>query len=639
MKKSIGWLGWLFLALTVVSSPLTASDAPGVVVGRVYHLEGDLLRYVPAENDWVAVVKDAPFGTEDTLYAGSRGMAELIVPNGTWIRIGNDTQIQFMALEAEVSEVDVAAGLARFYNKGSSPTVIKATSPFGYVLAHPGAVFDFYVGENSVEVVPIKGKVSFVHWAGNAKYDVSAGSPSILADGKQLSSGEGTADPDWDRWNRARDDTWSARTRIKGRSVDYLPPSLWDEAYDLDDNGRWYRIYYEGAERWFWRPTNVYVGWAPFTVGRWTDWYDDQCWIPAEPFGYITHHYGNWVYVDHYWYWAPPVVRARVGLPLLHVGFFWYPGRVSWIHSGIHVGWIPLAPHETYYSHRNWGGPRVVVVTRAFLPRIQINLRNYAYLDHAIVVDQNHFHRVNDYRNIRLSHVNRAAILNDYRAAPVVNDNVIKNYSTIRQRHQFANIEVKEKPHRTVVERIRENEKVIRQERRSNAATIEQQVRRLPEGRVQREARIETPKVRNYIVPADKVNRPESEIRPQRREIRRRGEGVRPIPEGRIEPRAVRPLQPQRIEPERRERREPIKPVEPPAPQVQPGAPERGRPGQAPPGRLAPARPAPIERPREPVERVAPVRPERPQRIEPERRGRREQQDQDKGKSERRDAR
>ena len=96
--------------------------------------------------------------------------------------------------------MDVAAGVARFYNKGSD-TVIKATSPFGYVLAYPGAVFDFYVGENSVEVVAVKGKVSFVHAATNARYDVSAGSPSILADQNQVSSGEGTVDPDWDRWN------------------------------------------------------------------------------------------------------------------------------------------------------------------------------------------------------------------------------------------------------------------------------------------------------------------------------------------------------------------------------------------------------------------------------------------------------
>src|SRR4030043_1265752 len=150
-------------------------------------------RHGPEEKDWVAVVGDAPFGTEDTLFSGSRGMAELIVPNGTWIRIGNSPQIQFIALDTDLAEIDVASGVGRFYNKGSH-AVIKAASPFGCVLAYPGTVFDFYVGENSVEVVAVTGKVSFVHSATDAKYDVAAGSPSILADLPQVSSGGGDVD-------------------------------------------------------------------------------------------------------------------------------------------------------------------------------------------------------------------------------------------------------------------------------------------------------------------------------------------------------------------------------------------------------------------------------------------------------------
>ena len=186
--KRIKWMGllvYLFLAAMVRVPASSAADAPAMVVGRIFYIEGDLFRYVPAEKDWVAVVRDAPFGTEDTLFSGSRGMAELIVPNGTWIRIGDSTQIQVITLDTDLAEMDVALGVARFYNKGSD-TVIKATSPFGYVLSDPGTVFDFYVGENSVEVVALKGTVSFVHLTTEAKYDVAAGSPSILADQQQV---------------------------------------------------------------------------------------------------------------------------------------------------------------------------------------------------------------------------------------------------------------------------------------------------------------------------------------------------------------------------------------------------------------------------------------------------------------------
>ena len=114
MKRWMGLLVCLFLVTGVMVPPSSAADEPGMVVGRIYHIEGDLLRYVPAENDWVAVVRDAPFGIGDTLFSGSRGMAELIVPNGTWIRIGNSTQIQFIALDTDLAEMDVALGMARF---------------------------------------------------------------------------------------------------------------------------------------------------------------------------------------------------------------------------------------------------------------------------------------------------------------------------------------------------------------------------------------------------------------------------------------------------------------------------------------------------------------------------------------------
>src|SRR5512139_1066851 len=174
MKRWIGLLACLFLAGLTMVTPSSAQDEEAMVIGRVYDIRGDLLRYVPSENDWVAVVKDAPFGTEDTLFSGTRGMAELIAPTGTWIRIGNSTQIQFITLATDLSEMDVASGVARFYNKGSN-MVMKVTSPFGYVLANPGTVFDFYVGDNSVEVIAVRGKVSFVHAATAARYDVSAG--------------------------------------------------------------------------------------------------------------------------------------------------------------------------------------------------------------------------------------------------------------------------------------------------------------------------------------------------------------------------------------------------------------------------------------------------------------------------------
>lgn len=615
----MGLLAGMFLIAAAIVPPISAADERGMVVGRIYHVEGSLLRYIPEENDWVAVVRDAPFGAEDALFSGSEGMAEMIVPNGTWIRIGNSTQVQVITLDADLTEMDVASGVARFYNK-SSDAVIQVTSPFGYVLADPGTVFDFYVGENSVEAVAIKGRVDFVHTGTDARYEVSAGSPSILADRQQVSSGEGTVDPDWNRWNRVRENFWAAKARVRGRSVEYLPPSLRDEAYVLEENGSWEDVSYDGERRRFWRP-RVTVGWSPFTVGRWTDWYGDQTWIPSEPFGYLTHHYGNWVYAGNYWYWAPPVVSVRVGLPLLNIGFFWYPGRVSWIHTGSYVGWVPLAPRETYYSHRHWGGPHAMVVTNVNIAQININVRDYAYANHAVVVNQNNFYRVNNYRDVRVTNISRTTIINNYQAAPVVNNTVINHYTTNKQRHNFTNITVKEKPHNAVINRIQQNQEIIHEGRKDRASVVQERVKGIKEGKVNREARIEQPKAANYIVPVNEVHRPKAEIKLQEREIKARGKsGQQEEPAER--PERVAPAKPSQKEkpeqPARTERVTPVKPAQPkksppervvPATPVQP--PEQGKPER----HVQPAKPRQQVKPEQPVqppERVSPAKPPKP---------------------------
>jgi hypothetical protein len=529
MRTRLGLLAWFcLLGLVSATAVAWAQDAP-IVVGRVSHVEGELLRYIPDEKDWVAVVKDAPFGSEDTLYTGNSGRSELIVPNGTWVRAGFNTQIEFLALEEDMSEADVASGIARFYNK-SSNGVIKVTCPFGYVLANPGTVFDIYVGDNSLEVLSIQGKVTFVHAAGEARYDISAGEPSILADNRQVSSGDGDVDPDWHRWNLGREDLWARRARSQRASVEYLPPALQTEGYVLEENGRWERVFYEGGERWFWRPVTVSPGWAPYTVGRWTEWYGDQTWIPGEPFGYLTHHYGNWVYVGNAWYWAPPVATVRVGVPLLDVGFHWYPGRVSWIHTDAHIGWVPLAPHETFYSHHHWGGPRAVVVTGATFGNIHLHVGNYAYLNHAVVVSQNHLYSVNTYSSVRVTNINHATIVN-YRAAPIVNHTVINNYTVIKNRYHYSDVVVREKPHISVVNRIEHNRTVIREGRHERGSVISERVGRMHEGRVNRETRVDRPRATNALVPASEMHRPRSDVKLPQREIRSRGdspERIRP---------------------------------------------------------------------------------------------------------------
>src|SRR2546427_12628466 len=248
MRKTWYWLAVLLVAACLVL-PLAphVSAQEGVLVGRIAYTEGQVLRFVPETRDWVATVKDAPFGMHDALYSDPQARAELILPNGLWVRIGASTQLQLIALQSDASELDVASGVTRFYNT-SAHGVVKAATPFGYVLAEPHATFDLSVGDQSVEVLALKGDVAFIHSATNARYNVVPGGGSILANATQVATGDGNLDADWDDWNAGRDRLWAQRGRARGESIRHVPPQLQDDAYALEENGRRGRVHHQADD-------------------------------------------------------------------------------------------------------------------------------------------------------------------------------------------------------------------------------------------------------------------------------------------------------------------------------------------------------------------------------------------------------
>jgi hypothetical protein len=535
--KTIRLMACLITALLcTASAPASGQQQKQpILVGHIDHVEGQLLRYVPETKDWVATVKDAPFGLEDALFADKNTRAEIIMPNNTMLRIGGSTQAQLLRLAEDVAEIDIASGTARFYNN-SSKTIIRTTTPFGQIVAPAGAVFDLYVGDDSIEVIAVKGTVDYVHPSGSTKYDVRAGASSIVANRSQVTSGEGLTDASWNSWNAERDRIWARRLEPKGETVRYVPPELYTESYVLEEQGRWDNVYYDGGYRQFWRPTYVSAGWSPYTCGRWTTWYGDQVWIPAEPFGYVTHHYGSWVYVDasRCWYWAPPVVAVNIAaVPSYTVSYGWYPGRVSWIYSETDVGWVPLAPYEPYYCHHYWG-PTVIIVgdfddDHHHGDHHDDHHGKHHYEDHAVVVNQHNLYTVNNYNDVRIKNVDKATIAKSYRGSPVVNSMVIKNHKDLLQKYNFADLNVRQKPHQTVLDRIQQNMATAKRGERQPASTILQKLDRMKEGKPADGNLFKgrPQQVTDKMVPERDVNRPKALTLFPTRELKPSGQ-VRP---------------------------------------------------------------------------------------------------------------
>jgi hypothetical protein len=405
-----------------------------VLVGRISHVEGNLSRFDPETDKWVSTPRESPLGTDDLLRTDADARAEIILPNNTWARINGDTRIELVALTPQTTEVDLPSGNGRFYNK-SSQTEIDVTTPFGRLSAPPGAVFDLYVDEAGVDIVAVQDSVYFYHNTSGNRHEVRSDAAALFADLQEVASVDDAGDPEWTAWNQKMDALWADRLATRGQSATYLPPELYTEAYALDHYGRWERVYYQGHYYRFWRPVHISAGWSPFTWGAWVEWHGDQVWIPHEPFGYVTCHYGNWIFTAGHWFWAPPVtlVMARARLPLLHIGFGWYPGRVSWIHSGAYVGWIPLAPFEPYYTHHHWGRRSIAAARWRGKPHRFV----YKNRRHAVIIHRSHLYRTTDYRRARVRNISQKALRTRFRSTPVPDREVVKDSRHREKQNRF----------------------------------------------------------------------------------------------------------------------------------------------------------------------------------------------------------
>ncbi len=97
---------------------------------------------------------------------------------------------------------------------------------------------------------------------------------------------------------------------------------------ELSPYGRWIQ---RGSYGWVWEPTQVAVGWRPYTQGHWVDTDYGWTWVSSEPWGWATYHYGRWTLDSEYgWLWVP--------------GSDWGPAWVSFQEGGGYVGWAPLPP-------------------------------------------------------------------------------------------------------------------------------------------------------------------------------------------------------------------------------------------------------------------------------------------------------
>lgn len=400
MKRLLlaGLLTMLPLAVWADPDP---DDGPGPGVARISLINGDVSVRRSDSGDWVAAAVNAPLLAPDSVLVGPGSRAEVQLDWANLIRLAANTEARFATIEHRRFRIEVARGTVTFSVLRDSAADVDLSTPNVSVRPSRQGSYRVAVRDDGTTEVTVR--------SGEAEIFTPRGTETVRPGRTMLVRGT-ASDPEfqlmgaiprdeWDHWNEQRD-----RDLRRSAAYRYVPRDVYG-AEDLDSYGRWVYVPPYG---WVWAPY-VAPGWAPYRYGRWA-WLDfyGWTWIGYDPWGWAPYHYGRWFHHGPYgWCWWPgPLGVRHYWRPALVAFFGW--GGVSGVHFGFgvgfgRVGWVPLAPYETFYP---WYGPRYY---RSRFPAVtSVNIIN-------------NINVINVYRNARVVNAITAVEATDFGRGRVAN--------------------------------------------------------------------------------------------------------------------------------------------------------------------------------------------------------------------------
>lgn len=314
--------------------PLSSAQQPvrqglsRVRVVRLSYVNGTVAVRRPGSTEWAQAVVNTPIEEGFGLETSAHGFAEVQFENGSTVRIGELSRVDFtqLAMDSQgnkLNRLEFEQGYATFhlipehhdlYTVTANGTTLEPKGKSEFRTDLDGDRMRLEVFEGSVEAASASGSVRI-----GKGMVTELGSETTAASNLR----HGIEKDAWDKWSDARDNQAQLTSSDQAVGLDQ-PLYGWD---DLDEYGDWS---YVPGFGYGWSPYEA-EGWMPFSAGLW-NWYPSfgWTWISSEPWGWLPYHYGMWNYdASLGWFWMPGNFNV------------WSPGMVAWSMGPGWIGWTP----------------------------------------------------------------------------------------------------------------------------------------------------------------------------------------------------------------------------------------------------------------------------------------------------------
>jgi hypothetical protein len=342
------------------AAPAAANQAPdnnGPGVARMSVVQGSTVIQRGDSNTQSDAVVNAPLLPGDYVSTGDSSRAELQYDGATAIRLGGNMQARVTNNDPNNRSLQLADGTIEVgLVKGSQ--AFQVDTPSVSVRAREAGDYRISIDrDGSTWVTARRGKAQVA--TANRTYDLSPGRTLVArgsASDPSISYASEVGYDAFDDFNAKRDQQMIAADNASPN----LSPTI--AGYDdLGQYGNWEDVSGYGDA---WVPQQS-TDWAPYRDGSWV-WEGGYgwTWVGDEPWGWAPYHYGRWFWANGYgWAWLPPAYAYDPTWYPALVGFYGYGDGygdgVSLDFGFPCIGWVPLAPFETFYAWYpgwSWGG-------------------------------------------------------------------------------------------------------------------------------------------------------------------------------------------------------------------------------------------------------------------------------------------